>query len=238
MLGVVLAFLAAVAVHGGMLLFGGIFLPHAKEDAGTLQEVELVGDDVQDDKKREEEKKPQDQEQKEEIAADEEKPPDVDEIVRNLEVATPDDAPALEAASLAAIEQALSGTPGSGLFSEALSFSSGGRIGGAGRASSLDEKLENAFSMGEIDQKPRPIFQAQPVIPSEMRGKKTEGVVTVTFVVDTGGKATHLKVEKSSHPAFEKPALDALKQWKFEPAIRGGQRVNCKSRLSLRFPAS
>ena len=62
-------------------------------------------------------------------------------------------APELEAASLAAIEQALNGGGGASDFGDSLSFASGGRIGGTAKAGSLEEKIENAFNMAEIDQK-------------------------------------------------------------------------------------
>lgn len=178
-------------------------------------------------------------EKTEEMETESEQVPDASEIVRNLELSAADSAPELEAASLSAIEAALSGQAGSGGdFAEALSFSSGGRIGGMGKTGAMDERLGNAFSLGEIDQKPRAIFQAAPVFPNELRGKKLEGVVTVLFVVDQTGKVAQPRVEKSSHPAFEKPALDAVKQWKFEPAIKGGQRVPCKMRVPIRFQPS
>jgi protein TonB len=71
-----------------------------------------------------------------------------------------------------------------------------------------------------------------------MRGKKTEGLVSVIFVVDAEGKVVGPRAEKSSHAAFETPALDAVKKWKFEPGVRGGQRVATKMRISIRFPPS
>ena len=87
--------------------------------------------------------------------------------------------------------------------------------------------------MSEIDQKPRAIFQSAPMYPSGMRS--VEGVVHVIFIVDQTGKVTNPKVEKSTHREFEKPAIDAVKQWKFEPAVRAGQRVPCKMRIPIRF---
>ena len=102
-----------------------------------------------------------------------------------------------------------------------------------GKAGVLDEDLEKAFSLADIDQKPRAIFQAAPVYPAGKRA--LEVVVSVVFVVDTTGKVTNPRVEKSTDPAFEKPAVDAVKQWKFEPAVKAGQRVSCKMRVPIRF---
>lgn len=228
----------AIGFHAVIILFGGVIFTGHKNDSRALQPVELLSDN---DIVPENEKAP-DQEQEpeplkvEEIEAEHEQNPDTSEMMRALELSAAASAPELEAASLSAIEAALSGQAGSGGdFADALSFSSGGRIGGIGNAGALEDGLESAFSLGEIDQKPRALFQAAPVFPGEMRNKKLEGVVTVLFVVDTTGRVSQPHVEKSSHPAFEKPALDAVKQWKFEPAIKGGKRVPCKMRVPIRF---
>jgi protein TonB len=107
-----------------------------------------------------------------------------------------------------------------------------------GKPGGLSEKLENAFSLAEIDQKPRAITQPPPPYPAEMRGKKVEGVVSVIFVVDASGKVSRPKVERSTHSAFDKPALDAVKQWRFEPAIKGGQRGSIGCAEALGSPRS
>jgi len=224
----------AVLLHAGVLLFGGIFFMDKKKDHGTLQEVDLVSAEAV----KQEKKKDEPREVKhEEIEAQAEAPPDAAELLKSLDVAPMDNTPALEAASLGAIDAALSGQGGGGDFGEALSFASGGRIGGTGIAGGQTDKLEQAFSMAEIDQKPRAVFQESPAFPAEMRGKKIEGLVTVLFVVDAAGKVEEIRVEKSSASAFEAPALAAVKKWKFEPGVRAGQRVASKMRVTIRFPA-
>jgi protein TonB len=224
------ALLLATTAIGAALVF-----THEKKDHGTLQQVDLLSaDDAKEDKKKDEQPKA---EKPPEIQTQDEKPPDATELLKSLDVAPIDNSPALEAASLGAMEAALSGQGGGGDFGEALSFSSGGRIGGTGIASTTSEKLEQAFSMSEIDQKPRAVFQESPAFPAEMRGKKIEGVVTVLFVVDSSGKVDQTRVEKASASAFESPALSAVKKWKFEPGVRAGQRVASKMRVTIRFPA-
>jgi protein TonB len=71
--------------------------------------------------------------------------------------------------------------------------------------------------------------------PQEMRSKSVEGVVTLIFIVDETGRVVNPRVEKASHPAFEAPALEALRQWKFEPAVKSGKRVSCRMRVPMRF---
>jgi protein TonB len=229
-----LGFVAAVALHAFVLLFGGLLFPSAKKSEGTTQPVELLSDvDATEEKKDQPEPQKKDPEQP--IDADPEKPPDSAEITHRLDAPPTDDAPELQAASLSAIEAALSGQAAGGEFADALNFASGGRIGGHGKAGAVDDKMEEAFSLGEIDQKPRAIFQGQPMFPSEMRGKKVDGSATLIFVVGADGKVQSPKVAKSSHSAFEQPALDAVKQWKFEPGVKGGERVACRMRVTITF---
>jgi protein TonB len=228
---------AAVVLHAGVLLFGGWFFLDRGHPAGTTQAVDLLAD--VDDPKPSEPPKPEEAKEKaEELETEEEKPPDAAEIVRSLESPALDSAPALEAASLSAIEAALGGLGGGGDFAEVLTFASGGRIGGLGKAGPGDGQLDDAFSLAEIDQQPRAVFQGSPVYPAEMRGKKVEGVVSVIFVVDAAGRVDRPRVEKSTHAAFEAPALSAIRRWKFEPGVRAGQRVASKMRVSIRFPPS
>lgn len=231
-----LGFLAAIAVHGGFILFGGfLFLRHPK-DYGTLQQVELLSeDDIQTEKK---DIKPPEDELKKAEDLNEEPPPNPEEIIRQMELeSVMNNVPALDAVSLSAIEAALSGqATAGGDFAQSLSFSSGGRIGGLGQAGLLEDKnLDEAFSLAEIDQKPQAVVQSAPNYPAGLKGKKSEDVVTVIFVVDASGKVVNPKAEKSTDPAFNQAAIDAVKRWKFEPAIRAGQRVACKMRVPIRF---
>lgn len=223
--------------HTGILLFGGWFFLDDEEDHGTTQEVELLSEDDTAEEEEEEEQQPE-PDDSEPMETETEEAPDAAEIIRSLEMSALSAAPALDDASLGALEAALNGQLGGGAFADSVSFASGGRIGGTGDPSAVGDEMEALFSLTEIDQKPRVVFQAAPLFPSEMRGKKVEGVVTIIFVLDPSGEVTDPRVEKSTHPAFEKPALDALKQWKFEPAVKGGERVNCKMRQSIRFQPS
>ncbi len=231
--GLFLGIVCAAAVHAGVILFGGSLFSSGRPDHGTLQKVELVSE-VEAAKEKEKPREPA-AEKTEEMKTENDIPPDAAEVVRDLEPSAAARAPELDAASLGAIEAALNGQGGGGDFGDAVSFASGGRIGGTGKAGTMNEKIEESFSLAEIDQKPQPVFQTSPVYPAELRSKKLEGVVSVIFIVDAQGRVMNQRAEKSSHPAFEKPALEAVRQWKFEPAVKAGQRVACNMRVSIRF---
>lgn len=237
--GVILGLLLALVAHGLVLTFGGIFFLEDEAEKAKTLEVELVAPEEVAEDRKEEEQKPDPVETKEDLRQDEEEPPpDAEEMLRSLELAAVNAGPALEAASLAQIEQALNGTGGGGDFGSGLSFNSGGSIGATGLGKALDKKMEEAFNAADIDQQPRVMIQTSPVYPGELRGKKIEGDVVVIFVVDDAGRVSSPKVLKSTHAAFDKPALDAVKQWKFEPGLKAGKRVATRMRCSVKFPAS
>ena len=230
---VILAVVGAILVHGIVLMFGGIIFL-GEETHASKREVELVSEDVQKDK--EETVK---EEEKQEVKQETEAPPDPNQSIKSVDVPSQssDDAPALDAASLSAIEAALNGggVAGGDFGVGAASLATGGRIGGTGKGGGEEQASEEAFSMSEIDQRPRPIQQVAGTFPQEMRSKSVEGVVSLIFIVDETGRVVNPRVEKSSHPAFEAPALEALRQWKFEPAVKSGKRVSCRMRVPMRF---
>lgn len=246
-LGIAAGIAAAVVIHAAILLFGGIFfMGSGAEDPkkAKIENVELV--QTQDDaKKKEQEKKAADEEakkeeekqQKEEIK-EAESVPDLKELEK-LDAAA---APGLDAMSLSALEDALNpsdvASGEGGFLQNSVDFASGGRIGGTGRASGAEEGGgDGAFAIAELDQKPRAILQTAPQYPYELRQKKIEGTVSVLFIVDETGRVVNPKIETSPNPGFERPVLEAVRQWKFEAAVRGGKKVAARMRVPLRFSA-
>jgi len=97
------------------------------------------------------------------------------------------------------------------------------------------EAVEALFSLADLDQKPRVIYQANPVITPELR-KKAPGTAHVVFVVDKQGRVQDAVVQSSTDPVFERAALAAVKQWKFEPGTRSGEPVRFRMRVPIVFP--
>ena len=158
----------------------------------------------------------------EEEQQEEEKPPEeAPELTEN--------APPLD---LSQLELALNPTVGEGLFGDFSVKLANQLIDGDGAG------LDQIFSLSELDQKPRPIFQRPPTYPQELRKQKRQGTVYILFTVDKQGRVSDAKVDKSTDPAFEKPALEAVKQWKFEPGTRKGEPVQFRMRVPITFNAA
>jgi protein TonB len=105
--------------------------------------------------------------------------------------------------------------------------------GGSGQGDGAD--VDQLFSMSDLDQKPRVIYQPSPQTSSQLQ-KLAPGTVTIVFVVDQRGRVENPLVQSSSNPAFEAPALAAVKQWKFEPGKRNGEPVRFRMRVPITFP--
>lgn len=100
---------------------------------------------------------------------------------------------------------------------------------------SAGEGLDSLFSMADLDQKPRVIYQPGPILNAQVR-RKAPGTVYILFIVDQNGRVENPMVQSSMDPIFEKPALNAVKQWKFEPGKRKGQPVRFRMRVPISFP--
>jgi len=181
-------------------------------------------------------KKPEEEQKVEQEVEEQKEPPPPAPIMENVAIAAPqmDDAPALSPMSLSDLEAALAPGSGGGMFGGGGGFQSG-RIGGRGGPGGPGADMEQAFSMADLDQKPRAVYQPTPVYPAALRSRKIEGVVSIIFVVGPDGRVANAKVEKSSDPAFDKPALDAVRKWKFEPGVKEGRKVSFKMRAPIRF---
>jgi protein TonB len=82
---------------------------------------------------------------------------------------------------------------------------------------------------------PVPVRTVPPVYPSELRKDGVSGIVTVKCTIDEQGNVTDPEVAKSTNPAFDEPALDALRKWKFKPAQMDGKPVPQKVSIPIKF---
>lgn len=101
------------------------------------------------------------------------------------------------------------------------------------------KNVDALFSIADLDQKPRPIYQPSPSMTKEVNQarKNGTGTVYIIFILDEQGRVQNPKIQKSTHPAFEKSALSAIKKWKFEPGKRSGKPVKTRMRVPITFPA-
>lgn len=87
----------------------------------------------------------------------------------------------------------------------------------------------------KVDENPIPVKTPPPKFPDSMRKDGMSGVVAVVLVIDEKGSILTCSIAKSSNPDFERPALDAVKSWKFKPGKKDGTPVKVRVTVPLRF---
>lgn len=70
---------------------------------------------------------------------------------------------------------------------------------------------------------PMSIHQVVPVYPDELRHKGVEGEVELQFAINEKGVVQFVEVVKPLHPYLDYAAVQAIKQWRFEPPLRKGK---------------
>ncbi|MCF2947526.1 energy transducer TonB [Paraglaciecola aquimarina] len=83
----------------------------------------------------------------------------------------------------------------------------------------------------------KPIERVPPKFPLRAAKQGQEGWVKMSFVIDKQGNVVEPIIEDSSGiKGFEKAAISAIKQWKYDPAIQDGKAIEqCKSTVQLDF---
>lgn len=119
-----------------------------------------------------------------------------------------------------------------------VAVGSGGALSGFGDIHALTAAQaikDETFDVSELEQRPEAVSQTAPVYPPELRKARIEGLVTVVFVLNEEGRVEDPRVENSSRPEFEKPALEAIRKWRFRPGTREGQPVRTFMKCPIRF---
>lgn len=231
-----LAILATLALHALILLFGGIFFMKPEDKAETkVEEVDLLAPAD----KEPEEAESQEQAASQALKVEEQAPPKLAEDVEPApQVDSTDMVARLDALSLGALEGALDPGASGDAFGATASLTSGGRVGGTGvpgLAEGSGFASDAVFDIGALDQVPRLVHQVPPVYPQDLRRRRIEGTVYVEFIVDETGRVLQPSAEASPHQELQASALEAVRRWRFEPAVIRGEKVRSKMRIPIRF---
>ena len=119
---------------------------------------------------------------------------------------------------------------------EAISAGLGAEFGSAGGGGGDGTRRGAlAFSAGLSDRDPLPLVRVEPQYPPQAARRGLEGWVHVRFTITTAGSIKDPQVVKSSHGVFERPALQAVAKWKYQPQTKDGKPVEAQSETVLRF---
>jgi protein TonB len=87
-----------------------------------------------------------------------------------------------------------------------------------------------------VDEPPLPVHRVAPKYPEKARKKGITGNVTISLLVSNTGavKDTHI-VNSQPVGVFEESAINAVRQWRFQPAIYKGAPVAIRVTLPMSF---
>jgi TonB family protein len=82
---------------------------------------------------------------------------------------------------------------------------------------------------------PHAVFSPAPDYPASSSRSGVQGTVLIGFVVGIDGLPHDLKIVASVDKDLDKKALEAVQQWRFEPAVKDGQPVEAPLEVSVSF---
>ena len=91
------------------------------------------------------------------------------------------------------------------------------------------------FHVGGGVSAPRVIFQPDPEYSEEARKAKYHGTCVLWLVVGPDGKPRDLRIARSLGMGLDEKAIEAVKTWKFEPAMNDGKPVAVQINVEVSF---
>jgi TonB family protein len=98
-------------------------------------------------------------------------------------------------------------------------------------------KHENVYKIGGDVSAPALTYSVDAEFPTAERNAKKglQGVAVVELIVDSKGRPRDIRVKRSLRPDFDKCAIDAVRQYKFDPAMRQGKPVAVAITIEVNF---
>ena len=100
---------------------------------------------------------------------------------------------------------------------------SGGGIGGG------------VFKVGGGISAPQALSTPDPEYTEEARNAKTQGTCILWLIVDDQGRPRDIRVVRGLGMGLDAKAIEAVKQWKFQPALKDGHPVNVQISVEVGF---
>ena len=110
-----------------------------------------------------------------------------------------------------------------------------GSGGGVGVGSGPGVGEGRGGGMGGGVSAPRAIFSPEPEYSEEARKAKYQGTCVLWLVVGPDGRPRDIKVSRTLGLGLDEKAIEAVKQWKFEPAMKDGKPVAVQISVEVTF---
>ena len=126
------------------------------------------------------------------------------------------------------------GVPG-GVAGGSMGGVMGGVIGGAGNAPPPPKpSTPKRVTVGGNVQAARLVNRVQPIYPPLARQTRISGTVKLHAIIAKNGAVESLQVV-SGHPLLVQSALDAVRQWRYQPTLLNGEPVEVDTEIDVIF---
>jgi periplasmic protein TonB len=134
----------------------------------------------------------------------------------------------------------LGGPPSNGTGSGGgIGSGSGGGVGsgegggvGPGKGGGMGGGI---FRVGGGVSAPRALYAPDPEYSEEARKAKYQGVVVLWLIVGPDGRPRDIKLSRPLGMGLDQKAIEAVRQWKFEPAMKDGKPVAVQINVEVNF---
>ncbi|RKH63998.1 energy transducer TonB [Corallococcus llansteffanensis] len=131
----------------------------------------------------------------------------------------------------------MSSTTSAGSFAAPVGNTSYGKANGTAK----DPKEVKGYSapkyvpVYQVDSEPTVASEVKIPYPDEARRAGIEGTVTLSITIDAEGKVGTVKVISGPGYGLDEAARDAIRRFRFKPAIKGGEAVATEMKYSYTF---
>ncbi|MCP3102250.1 TonB family protein [Myxococcus sp. K15C18031901] len=131
----------------------------------------------------------------------------------------------------------MSSTTSAGSFAAPVGNTSYGKVDGTAK----DPKDVKGYSapkytpIYQVDSEPSVASEVKIPYPEEARRAGIEGTVTMSITIDHEGRVVAVKVLSGPGYGLNEAARDAIKRFRFKPAIKGGEPVSTEMKYSYTF---
>jgi periplasmic protein TonB len=134
----------------------------------------------------------------------------------------------------------IAGPPSNGTgYGSGIGSGSGGGVGagiGRGAGPGLGGGYGGGvFRVGGGVSAPRLIYKPDPEYSTEARQAKYQGTVILSLIVGADGRPRGIRVARSLGMGLDENAMEAVRQWRFEPATKDGKPVAVSVEVEVAF---
>ena len=95
--------------------------------------------------------------------------------------------------------------------------------------------IGQVYTVGKGVSAPVPIFKPEPPYTAQARAAKIQGVVNLSAIIGADGSVKDVSVLRPLDSGLDQNAVDTIKTWKFQPALKASQPVACHVNVEVQF---